>query len=200
LNNFGIGAAMGLLLGLIVGLSASDVVASVVAGLVGLLGTLLGLRSETAAGILPGGNGARVAGFALAMVVALLIGIHVRTHGLLEPTPQESAATWVAAGLSENEAAQLVVFERTGLLPEGRSAGNANRARAGTGALFSAESLDSCDTLQSRTYTSVEAMTGALEAEGGDWQRLASNTPTELTASARLNWLQLQVDQVCRER
>lgn len=200
MKNFGTGIAMGLLLGLIVGLSASEVVASVVAGLVGLLGTLLGLRSEEVAGILPGGNSARVAGFALAMVVALLIGIFVRTHGLLEPTPQESAAAWVAAGLSEKEAAQLVVFERTGLLPEGRSAGSTSRARAGTGALFSSASLDSCDTLQSRTYTSVEAMTGALEAEGEDWQRLAANAPAGLTAAARLNWLQQQVDKVCQER
>lgn len=200
MKNFGTGIAMGLLLGLIVGLSASEVVASVVAGLVGLLGTLLGLRSEEAAGILPGGNGARVAGFALAMVAALLIGIFVRTHGLLEPSPQESAAAWVAAGLTEKEAAQLVAFERTGLLPEGRSAGDANRSRAGTGALFSTASLDSCDTLQSRTYTSLEAMTGALEAEGGDWQRLAANVPTGLTTAGRLNWLQLQVDEVCRER
>lgn len=191
---------MGLLLGLLVGLSASEVVASVVAGLVGLLGTFFGLRSESAAGILPGANGARVAGFALAMVVALLVGIFVRTHGLLEPTPQESAASWVDAGLSKSEAAQLVVFERTGLLPEGRSAGNANRSKASTGALFSTESLDACDTFQSRTYSSLEAMTGALEAEGGDWERLASDVPSELSALARLEWLKQQVDKVCRER
>jgi hypothetical protein len=200
LKNFGIGTAVGLLLGLIVGLSASEVVASVVAGLVGLLGTLFGLRSEAAVGILPGGNGARVAGFALAMIAALLVGIFVRTHGFLEPTPQESVATWVDAGLSKREAAQLVAFERTGLLPEGRSAGNANRTKASTGALFSTESLGSCDTLQSRTYTSVEAMTGALEAEGGDWQRLASSAPAKLLDPGRLEWLQLQVTKICRER
>lgn len=200
MGNFGAGIAMGLLLGLIVGLSASEVVASVVAGLVGLLGTLLGLRSEDAAGILPGGNGQRVAGFALAMVIALLIGIFVRTHGLLEPSPQESAARWVAAGLSEKEAAQLVAFERTGLLPEGLSAGSANRSRASTGALFSTESLDACDTLQSRSYATAEAMTGALEAEGSDWRDLASNAPAGLSDSARLTWLQQQVDEICRER
>jgi hypothetical protein len=198
LKNFAIGTAVGLLLGLIVGLAASEVVASVVAGLVGLLGTLFGLRSETSGGILPGVNGARVAGFALAMIVALLVGIHVRTHGLLEPTPQESAAAWVAAGLSQREAAQIVAYERTGLLPEGRSAGNASRAS--TGALFSTESLDSCDTLQSRRYASVEAMTGALEAEGGPWQQLASKLPTELPAEAQLQWLQQQVDRECRAR
>lgn len=200
MKNFATGAATGLLLGLIVGLSASEVVASVVAGLVGLLGTLLGLRSEDSAGILPGGNGARVGGFALAMIVALLVGIHVRTHGLLEPTPQESAAAWVAAGLSPREAAQLVAFERTGLLPEGRSAGEASRGNAGTGALFSADSLDSCDTLQSRRYSSSAAMRGALEAEGGDWPRLAASLPAGLSAAGQLQWLQQEVSKVCDER
>lgn len=200
MKNFGIGMSVGLLLGLIVGLSASDVVASVVAGLVGLLGALFGLRGEDAAGILPGVNGERIAGFALAMVAALLIGIFIRTHGLLEPSPQQSAANWVAAGLSEKEAAQLVAFERTGLVPEGRSVGTVSRTKSSTGALFSTESLDSCDTLQSRSYATAEAMSGALEVEGGDWERVVSNIPAGMSAEARLAWLQQQVDDICRER
>lgn len=200
MRNFSIGAAVGLLLGLIVGLAASEVVASVVAGLVGLLGALFGLRSEAATGILPGVNGARVAGFALAMVASLLFGVYVRTHGLLEPTPQESVATWMEAGLSQKEAAQLVVFERTGLLPEGRSSGSPDRQVAGTGALFSTESLDSCDTLQSRNYTSIEAMKGALDAEGGDWQSLALSVPAELSSAGQLEWLQRQVNKACSDR
>ena len=64
----------------------------VVAGLVGLLGTILGLRSEDAAGPLPGGNAARIAGFAVAMAVTLVLALLVRTHGLLEPSPAERAA------------------------------------------------------------------------------------------------------------
>lgn len=200
MKNFSIGAAVGLLLGLIVGLAASEVVASVVAGLVGLLGALFGLRSEAATGILPGVNGARIAGFALAMVASLLVGVYVRTHGLLEPTPQESVATWKEAGLSKKEAVQLVVFERTGLLPEGRSSGSPDRIVAGTGALFSTESLGSCDTLQSRSYASIEAMTGALEAEGGDWQSLALSVPADFSATRQLEWLQQQVNEVCTDR
>ena len=109
-------------------------------------------------------------------------------------------ASWVEAGLSQKEATQLVVFERTGLLPEGRSSANPNRVVAGTGALFSTESLDSCDTLQSRSYTSVETMMSALAAEGGDWQSLALSVPAELSAPGQLEWLQQQVSKVCRER
>ena len=134
------------------------------------------------------------------MVASLLVGVYVRTHGLLEPTPQESVATWKEAGLSKKEAVQLVVFERTGLLPEGRSSGSPDRIVAGTGALFSTESLGSCDTLQSRSYASIEAMTGALEAEGGDWQSLALSVPADFSATRQLEWLQQQVNEVCTDR
>ena len=200
MKNFFTGSAVGLLLGLIVGLSASDVVASVVAGLVGLLGTLLGLRSEDSGGILPGGNSARVSGFALAMIVALLAGIHVRTHGLLEPSPQQSAAAWVAAGLTQREAAQIVAFERTGLLPEGRSAGETSRSKTSTGALFSADSLDACETLQNRQYASINILTGALEVEGEEWRRLATRVPEALSATDQLRWLRMEVDKACLGR
>ena len=198
MKNFGVGIALGLLLGLLVGLSASEVVAGVVTGLVGLLGTLFGLRSEAAAGPLPGGNGARVAGFALAMVVAMLAAVFVRTHGLLEPSPAESAARWVKAGLSAEEAARLVAFERTGLLPEGRAVGTVNRTKASTGALFSSESLGACDALQSRRYETAAAIEGALQFEGGDWAALVSQAPAGLSQPERLKWLQVQVDAICK--
>lgn len=198
MKNFGVGIALGLLLGLLVGLSASEVVAGVVTGLVGLLGTLFGLRSEAAAGPLPGGNGARVAGFALAMAVAMLAAVFVRTHGLLEPSPAESAARWVKAGLPKDEAARLVAFERTGLLPEGRAVGAVSRAKAGTGALFSSESLGACDSLQNRNYGTAEALQGALEFEGGDWAALVARAPKEMTGPERLAWLKQQVGEACR--
>lgn len=198
MKNFGVGIALGLLLGVLVGLSASEVVAGVVTGLVGLLGTLFGLRSEEAAGPLPGGNGARVAGFALAMVAALLAAVFVRTHGLLEPSPAESAARWVAAGLPEDEAARLVAFERTGLLPEGRAVGTVSRTKAGTGALFSSESLGACDSLQSRNYETAAALEGALQFEGGDWAALVARAPKEMAGPDRLAWLKQQVGEACR--
>lgn len=200
MKNFGVGIALGLLLGLLVGLSASEVVAGVVTAIAGLLAALFGLRSENAAGPMPGGNGARVAGFALAMAAALLAGVFVRTHGLLEPSHAESAAAWVKAGLSAGEAAKLVAFERTGLLPERRSTGTANRTVAGTGALFGAVSLGACEALQARNYATAEALEGALLFEGGDWAGLVARLPAEASPAERLRWLQRQVDDICRGR
>ncbi len=200
MRNFGVGVTLGLLLGLLVGLSVSEVVAGVVTGLVGLLGTLFGLRSENAAGPLPGGNGARVAGFALAMVAPMLAAVFVRTHGLLEPSPAENAAKWVEAGLSHEEAARLVAFERTGLLPEGRAVGTVNRTKASTGALLGTESLGACDALQSRNYETATGIEGALQFEGSDWADLVAKVPSGMTATERLQWLQQRVDEICREQ
>jgi xanthosine utilization system XapX-like protein len=199
-KDFLAGAALGVLLGLLVGLSASEVVAGVVTGLVGLLGTMLGLRSEQAAGFLPGGNAARVGGFAAAMAVALVFGVIARTHGWLQPSPAERAAEWVAAGMSQQDAAALVAFERTGLLPPDRSAGAAAASTAATGALFSGESLAACDSLLSRNYATAMAFESALQAEGGDWAALVTRAPSGLEDAARRAWLQQAVEAACAAR
>jgi hypothetical protein len=200
MKDIGVGAALGVLLGMLVGLSASEVVAGVVTGLVGLLGVLFGLRSENAAGPLPGGNGARVVGFALAMAVSLPLAVAIRAHGVLEPAPLARAEDWIAAGVPAAEAAELVVFERTGLLPKDRETGSATRLVSGTGALFSAESMAACDTLLGRRYESATALEGALAAEGGDWQRLAAAVPSGLDDAERLQQLQAAAEAACRER
>jgi hypothetical protein len=199
-KNFGAGAALGLLLGLLIGLSASEVVAGVATGLVGLLAALLGLRSEDAAGVLPGGNSARVAGFGVAMAAAVLAGVAIRTHGLLEPSPAASAERWVRAGLSTQDAAALVVFERTGLLPESRSVATASRSAAGTGALFSEESLGACDALLSRSYPTSAALESALVAEGGAWADLAAGLRPGIDETARRERLQGAVEALCHQR
>ncbi len=200
MKNFAVGAALGVLLGLLVGLSASEVVAGVITGLVGLLGTVLGLRSETAAGPIPGGNGARVGGFAIAMAAALLAGILVRTHGLLEPSPADRAALWIDAGLSPADAAALVAFNRTGLLPESRVAGVMSQQKSGTGALFSdSETLRSCDILLTRRYETVGAMESALRVEGGDWVKLIARVPVSLPEEERLKQLKAVVEGACEQ-
>jgi hypothetical protein len=196
-KNVAVGAALGILLGLLVGLSASEVVAGVVTGLVGLLGTILGLRSEDAAGPLPGGNAARVGGFAVAMAVILVLALLVRTHGLLEPSPAERAAAWAEAGFSAKEAAEIVVFERTGLLPKNRTAGAAVGTKGGTGALFGADSAEICDTLLSRNYGAAQALDGALRAEGGPWEALAASVSNSLNDAERLRGLRGALEAAC---
>ena len=179
MRNFGIGAAFGLFLGLLIGLSVSDVVAGAITAMVALIGTILGLRSESAAGPIPGGNGGRVAGFALAASLALVLGVMARTHGMLEPSPAFVRDQWVQAGFPPDAARDLAAFQRLGLVPKGQTAGEGRTSKAGTGALYaSGVTDDACDALQNRSYGTLAALKSALQAEGGLWQRLAETQPT----------------------
>ncbi len=199
MRDFGVGAALGLFLGLLIGLSASEVVAGVVTGLVTILGTLFGLRSESAAGPISGGNGGRVAGFAVTGTLAVLVGLVARTHGWLEPSPAHIRDRWVAAGFEEGEASALAAFQRLGLVPAGRQTGEAKTANAGTGALFADPAdNDACDALLARPYGSAAAMAGAMQAEGGVWARLAGSVATGLDDAPRLAALKAAISALCQ--
>ncbi len=198
MRNFGIGAAFGLFLGLLVGLSVSEVVAGVVTGLVALLGMMLGLRSEGEAGPLSAGNGGRVAGFAMVGSVALLAAVMARTHGWLEPSPAAVRDRWVAAGFSPDAARDLAAFQRLGLLPQNRTAGEAKASDAATGALYANATEDSaCNALHGRTYASATALMSAMRAEGDDWGKLTENLPPALDETLTIQTLRSRIAERC---
>jgi len=201
LRNFGVGAAFGVFLGLLIGLSVSEVVAGVVTALVALVGTVLGLRSESATGPVPGGNNGRVAGFALAASLTLLLAVMARTHGILEPSPSFVRDQWVQAGFAPDAARDLAAFQRLGLVPNGQKTGEAKTSKAGTGGLYAAGVTDdACDALQSRTYGTLAALTSALRAEGGVWQNLAETAPAGSSEAGTLAALNAGVTTLCQGR
>ena len=198
MRDFGVGAVLGLFVGLLIGLSASEVVAGVLTALVALLGGLFGLRSETAPGPVPGGNAGRIAGFALAGIVALLLGLTARTHAWLEPSPAHTRDQWLAAGFADEEARALTAFQRLGLLPQGREAGEAKSSNARTGALFSdPANNDACDALLARQYGSADALASAMRAEGSVWARLAGTVAAGQEDAARLSALRSATAALC---
>lgn len=200
MRDLGVGAALGLFLGLLIGLSASEVVAGVVTGLVAVLGAVFGLRSEAASGPLPGGHGGRIAGFAIAGSVAVLVALAARTHGWLEPAPADTRDRWLAAGFPAEQARDLAAFQRLGLLPATREAGEARTAKAGTGALFAdAADADACEALRARRYASGAALASAMQAEGGVWARLAGSVAVQADDASRLAILQATVAALCGE-
>jgi hypothetical protein len=197
-RDFCVGSAFGLFLGLLIGLSASEVVAGVITALVALLGMMLGLRSEAGSGPLPGGNGARIAGFAIVGSITLLCAVMARTHGLLEPSPAFVRDRWVEARFSPDEAKEIAAFQRLGLVPHNRSVGEAKASNAATGALY-ANSIkdDACQALHGRTYGTASAMISAMRAEGGDWENLAENLPSGADDAAKIAVLRARVAERC---
>jgi hypothetical protein len=177
------GAAVGLLLGVVVALSASSVVATLVGTLAALLGVFLGLERPSDAGnestggtpspARPTGSGIRVVTFSLSCVVAILVGLLIRTHGLLSPTLVAQVAAWRDAGFSDEEARGLVVYRELGILPEGKKTGGDRPAlKTLSTALFSASAAE-CDRLTPAAYGSTTELVGAYARAGGDWERLA---------------------------
>lgn len=144
------GAALGALLGLLVGLSASPVVGSVVGALTALLAALLGLSEKLPLGLGAGGA-RRMVGFGVAALVALLAGLHLRSHHWLAPDVAELKRQIAEVGVTDPaEQRQLLKFLRFGLLPDGVKATPEAGKATGPGAklLYAAEAPGFCEELR----------------------------------------------------
>lgn len=99
------GIPVGLLVGVLLGMTTNPIAASVAGSLMTLLVAFSTIRGERVdetnrrKGVPP-----HIAGFSLAAAASTLFSLHLRTHETLGTTPDEVAARWRAAGLSEYEA------------------------------------------------------------------------------------------------
>jgi hypothetical protein len=137
------GMGLGGALGLIVGLSVTPVVSVLVGGLTSLLAVFLGLQGgDDAPAALKAVrlNGPRIGGFGLALAAGVLAGLFIRTTEPFTEPVALSVERWTAAGYPAERARELVVFERTGILPpdaETDAAITEQAARTRSTALFS---------------------------------------------------------------
>lgn len=191
--DWGAGAALGLLLGLLLGLSASPVVSGVVTGLVALLAALFGLSDK-----LPGGGAGlgatgahRLAAFALAAAVAVLLGLQLRTTWLAPDVAAQKRQLAEIGITDPGEQKQMLRFLRYGLLPTGTQAAGkdgetARLAVAGTLPLLYTETADFCGTL--RRLAREGAAPGDLLLQlqsGGDAARRAAAAIAALPEAER---------------
>ncbi len=115
------GLGLGLLLGVILALSITPVVSVVVGALAALLGLFLGLEGgggdDAKASALNKVrlNGLRIGSFGLATVLGLMLGLFVRGNHLFDESLEKHLARW--EGFPKGVAQQMVIFERTGLVP-----------------------------------------------------------------------------------
>lgn len=167
------GAGMGLLVGIIVGLSASEVVSIILGALAALLAAFLGLQDQRTANEDEESryrtlkmSGLRAGSFGVSCVIAILLGMYLRTHQVLSDTVsiKEQVAVWAEAGYDTAQARQYVVFQNLGIAPETMqvqtSEANAARQKSLLGVLFSGEGeRNYCNDLSMQTHgNSVEAV------------------------------------------
>ncbi|MEX2630982.1 MAG: hypothetical protein WD341_13685 [Tistlia sp.] len=191
------GAALGALVGLLVGLATSPVVGAVVGALIALLASFFGLQGG--AGPLPAASPLRVLGFSAAAAAALLAGLYLRAGDGLAPTLAERRQAWESAGFEPRAAAELVAFERLGVLRGDWQSDPGGLEAAGKRAsvLFAGEAATACDALQGRSYPQAAAYAEAFAAEGGAWQGFATTVPADLPEADRLAVFAAAVALVC---
>lgn len=98
---------LGLLLGALAGLSVSPVVATVIGAIAPFavaFAAWIGTKRDPS--VDASEYYVAVAGLSWAAVAALVIGIHIRAHNSLSPTPLEVEQRWEAAGLAKPDALQ----------------------------------------------------------------------------------------------
>jgi len=200
------GAGTGLLLGLLLGLSASPVVAVVVGALAALLASLIGLPLPGKAGAAADAPGPaqrkaahwRAAVFSLVCVLGLLIGLYVRTHDLLSPTPrslQVQVDELTALGFSSAEARRIVVLHK---LDDSPVPAPASTALPGRSLLFAAQA-ERCERLNPERFKDLAATVAAYRAmDEAAMARVAQAISNQAgDEAARMDLLKAVLEAVC---
>ena len=104
------GAGIGLLFGVIMGTSTTPTVATVLGALTAMLAAILGLNDS----LFNNAKAVRIGSFGFACVLGAYLGMFVRSHNLLSPSPEALKAQYVNLGLSEEQAVQLVIYKEFG--------------------------------------------------------------------------------------
>ncbi len=187
------GIGIGLLLGIIIGFSVSPVVKTILGALAGILAAFLGLqeslfsKQEEAPEKVNHRiylNGIRAGAFGVATVIALLLGMYMRTHGILSITIEKQVSNWTDAGVDPLLAQELVIYEKFKLFKKDailnvdtkQAELAAEKNNAADGFLFNKESMiNYCNDMDidSNYNGSMSNALSAFKLKQGDFEQLA---------------------------
>lgn len=147
------GVSLGVFLGLLVGLSISPTATIVVSALAAAIAGILAVDKSGRIG----GSAPRMVGFGFSAVVALILGIYLRTHNSLSPTYAAEVADVRGLVKTDEEARQLILISHFGSLVP------ASAAESATSKKFSSEEPEKSNVSQAqkpndrytRTYLSA---------------------------------------------
>ena len=138
------GTGLGLVTGILIGLSVTPVVATVVAGITAGLGAFLGFQKSDSESS-NSSSDIRLGFFGLSCVLAVFLGLYVRTHRLVSPGfldqkhsfLEEFNAWKQLPGMSDDQARSLVIYRQLNLMPSTLQPGKAQSAAPQDSVLFS---------------------------------------------------------------
>lgn len=109
------GLGLGILIGTIIGLSIAEVTGIILGALTSVLAAFFGLKPAKE-GETP--NHGAIAAFGFSCLIAIFLGMFIRTHNLLAPSLDSQIKEYTQAGFAVEEARQLVLVQHLGLIPK----------------------------------------------------------------------------------
>jgi hypothetical protein len=168
-------AAIGMLVGTFVGLSTSSVVSTALGAVLSIATALFLHATPSHADQATHGSDDRpkaVVVFALAALLACVIGLSARTHSALQPSIRYVVKQWTDAGYAPDIARLAALRERAGLLPK---QWEAVQPIAGAGTvLYGAPLTQEINPLKPSRFRSVADTLDAWRRAGGDWKDVAT--------------------------
>lgn len=179
------GIGLGLLVGTIIGLSIAQVTGIILAALTSILAAFFGFKETKDAGR---GNQIIIGTFGFTCLIAILLGVFLRTHNAFSPSLSQNLQAYKEANFSNEEIKKIMLFKDLGIVPEGytfskeaKEAGKATQSvlMAGEGTLpLLCESI----TKQS-TLSEVQK---AFDDSGGKYQDMERQLTTIVSDTAEL--------------
>ncbi len=167
---FFVGLCLGGITGLLLGLSVSPVVGSIVGAILALSISFFGLEEKARTGQARFASG-QILSFGMGLVASMILGVWMRTHQWLSPSPAAQVRFWKDAGLSDAQAKDLMIFERTGLKPVAAQ-GETSRPLVQTTGLFAGVSVTDCGPLERTRFSSAADRYKAMADLGEPWSGL----------------------------
>ena len=159
------GAAIGGLLGLLLGLSTSPVLAGVLSALIALLGGFLVANKPLASAEI---DAVKVTGFSVGCALFVVVGILIRTSGLVSGSDiVDRFRQLKAIGYADEDARRLAV-----IVPSDQASQLLAKSKAG--GLFSSETEQNCADYDPAKIPTLKDLLATFKAAGGEWGEIAN--------------------------
>jgi len=204
------GSGIGLLVGAIVGLSVSQVVGIVLGSLTALLAAFLGLKDaakEGDANLAEAEHRAnmkwlRTGAFGFFCTMGILLGIFIRTHGILSVPIDQKLSRWISAGYDHARARQFVVYQELGLKPRDWEIADAEAItrRKHDSVLFAEKGGSAiCQRLAIDQFDDPKEALNAYRLEGKKWEILASEIDQSVPVDRKMQLLRSIWEAICEK-
>ena len=166
---------LGLLTGTLLGLSVAQVVGGVIGALTALLAAFFGLSTASDQLRTDVLRATRIAAFAFACWIGVVLGLTARTHEWLGASVKTQVDAWVAAGATKPDALAYVAYGQLGIVPVNRTVAVIPAPPRNTPGLFANHGIDPCQDLMNIRFDTAAHRVQAMQQAGGAWGHFANS-------------------------